>query len=266
MRVVVRVMLAFMLGMGTVSKAVYGEEGAPDVLSIMQRSYAAINPHSEKALYQATLYASGGAVEQVRTFEVYYQRQSGIERTLQKFLSPPVLEGTGLLIVDSGQPNTDTWLYLPTTRRIRRIAGQDKSGRYMGTEFAYEDLEGYRIAQHRFSYVDEKRDEDGNDCYIIDSVAKTPSERAASGYSKKRYWIEQRTLYPVHTEYYAKDGSLKKRRDAKRLYQVGTYWRAHDDVMKDLQNGRSTALKLQSDTMDTDLRAYYVSKRYLRSE
>lgn len=266
MRTVAYVMLVCLLGCAIVAQAATGEGSAPDALSIMQRSYAATQPHTEKALYQATLLAADATVEQVRTFEVYYQRKGGTERTLQKFLTPPVLAGTGLLIVDSGQPETDTWLYLPTTRRIRRIAGQDKSGRYMGTEYAYEDLEGYRIAQHRFSYVEERRDEQGNDCYLIDSFAKTPSELASTGYAKKRYWIDRRTLYPVHTEYFAKDGTLEKRRDAEQLYQVGDYWRAHHEVMKNLRSGRATELELKNDKTDFEMKDFYVSKRYLRSE
>lgn len=239
---------------------------APDATALMQRSDNATKPHTEKAFYKTSLIAADGSVEQNRTFEVYYKREDGIEKTLQKFMSPPVLAGTGLLIVDKGEPDTDTWLYLPTTRRIRRISGHDKTGRYMGTEYSYEDLEGYRIPFHHFIYVGEKKDESGRDCDIIDSVASSQSVQESSGYSKKRYWIDRATLYAVRIQYYAKDDTLEKQRDAYELSKMGAYWRPKREEMKNLVNGRMTKLELQKDELDAPLDERYVSKRFLRSE
>lgn len=264
MRGIVSALVVLLVAFNNCSLAATGQDH--DATSIMQRSYDATNPRTEKAFYQTTLIAADGAVEQERTFEVYYKKENGEEKTLQKFLTPPVLAGTGLLLIDKGQPDTDTWLYLPTTRRIRRIAGHDKSGRYMGTEFSYEDLEGYRIKFHHFTYVGEQKDDKGRDCYIIDSVATAPSVVDSTGYSKKRYWINLTTLYPVRIEYYAKDGKLEKQRDAFEIHKVGQYWRAGREEMKNLLNGRMTKLKLDKDATDVPLDDRYVSRRYLRSE
>lgn len=264
MRVIITAFVALLAGFQHDVLAATGAD--QDATAIVQRSDDAIKPHTEKAFYQTTLIAANGSVEQERTFEVYYKRDDGDEKTLQKFMTPPVLAGTGLLLIDKGQPDTDTWLYLPTTRRIRRIAGHDKSGRYMGTEFSYEDLEGYRIAYHHFTYVGEQKDGNGRDCYIIDSVATAPSVLDSTGYSKKRYWIDRATLYPVRIEYYAKDGKLEKQRDTYELHKVGSYWRPGREEMKNLLNGRVTKLKLVNDVTDASLDDRYVSQRYLRSE
>jgi hypothetical protein len=239
---------------------------APDATAIIRDSDAAMKPQTEKTSYRMTLLNADGTVEQVRTFITYFHRGKGEERTLQKFLSPPVLAETGLLIVESGQPDTDIWLYLPTTRRIRRIAGQDKSNRYMGTEFAFEDFEDYRIPYYRFDLATEKRDPNGRDCWVIDATATAPSQVSATGYAKKQYWIEKKTLYPVRIEYYAKDQRLEKVFSVQNLRPLGRYWRPEREEIHNVRTGKITKLEIQSNEIDIPLDERYVAQRYLRGD
>lgn len=239
---------------------------SPDALTIIRKSDANLRPHTEKAKFRMTLFAPDGSVEQVRTFIAYYKQQHGVKRTLQKFLSPPILAGTGLLIVDRGGPDQDIWLYLPTTRRIRRIAGRDKSDRYMGTEFAYEDFEGYQIPSYRFTLAGVKTDGKGRLCRIIDAVAATKAAKEATGYSRKRYWIEEKTFYPERIEYYGKSGVLEKVLTAHSLREVDHYWRPRWEEMKNMLSGRITRLDFETDKVNLPLEDMYVSKRFLRSD
>ena len=254
------------LGLALAATAAGPGQAAPDALTIIKDSDRTLKPQSEKISYRMSLVAPDGRVEQTRTFITYYKQAEGVQRTLQKFLSPPVLAGTGLLIVDRGAPDPDIWMYLPTTRRIRRIAGRDKRNRYMGTEFAFEDFQGYRIAAYNFTLVGTKPDSKGRSCWVIEAVASTPSEKAATGYSKKRYWIEEKTLYPVRIEYYAKDGDLEKVFLARDLHQVDHYWRPRREEIKNLRSGRSTRLTLEDIQLNLPLADRFVSKRYLRSD
>ena len=248
-----------------VSPAASGKK-MPDARAIVKASDQSLKPHTEKILYRMTLVAPGGSVEQVRTFFTYYKNRNGEERTLQKFLSPPVLAGTGLLLIDHGKADTNIWMYLPTTRRIRRIAGHEKSNQYMGTEFCFEDFEGYQISAYDFNLLGEKPSDNGNPCWVIEAVAATPSQKAATGYAKKHYWIDQNTYYPLRVEYYAKDGSLEKVLTAHDLHQVDRYWRPRREEMKNLHSGRSTRLVLEKIQIDQPLADKYVSERYLRRD
>jgi hypothetical protein len=238
-------------------------QAPPDALTIIKNSDKALKPRTEKTRYRMTLLAPDGSVEQVRTFITYYKRDDGVERTLQKFLSPPVLAGTGLLLVDRGKPETDIWMYLPTTRRIRRIAGHDKSNRYMGTEFSFEDFEGYRISDHDFELVGDKTDAQGRLCWVIQAEAATAAEKASTGYSQKRYWIERKTLYPVRVEYYAPDRTLEKILTAEEIHMVNQYWRPRRETIENLRTGRRTRLVLEAIETDRPLEDRFVSKRYL---
>lgn len=253
-------------GPGAAGPPARAAKAPPAAAAIIKQSDKALKPRTEKTRYRMTLVAPDGGVEQVRTFITYYKKQDGEERTLQKFLSPPVLAGTGLLLVDRGKPGTDIWMYLPTTRRIRRIAGHDKSNRYMGTAFSFEDFEGYRISAYHFTLIGEKADDAGHSCWVIDAAAATAAEKASTGYSKKRYWIDRKTLYPIRVEYYAKDGALEKVLTAAGLHQVNQFWRPAREQIRNLLTGRSTRLVLESDEVNLPIVDRFVSKRYLRSD
>lgn len=251
---------------GLLGSCVASGAWAIDAASVVKNSDTAMKAHTEKISYRMTLVGADGAVEQVRTFETYFKRDGAVEQTLQKFQTPPALSGTGLLIVDDSKPDNSIWLYLPTTRRIRRVSGHDKRDRYMGTEFSYEDFQGYRIPYYAFSMVGERQDADGRDCYVVDAVANTPSETASTGYSRKRYWIDKKSLYPVKVEFYGLDKSLEKVFVVHGLRQVGHYWRPKDEEMTNLQSKRITKLELQSDDVDQPLDDLYVSQRFLRGD
>jgi hypothetical protein len=62
------------------------------------------------------------------------------DKTLVRFSFPPDIKDTALLTYEKGAEDDDQWLYLPALKRAKRIASSNKSGSFMGSEFAYEDL------------------------------------------------------------------------------------------------------------------------------
>ena len=48
----------------------------------------------------------------------------------------------------------DQWLYLPALKRVKRISSSNRSGSFMGSEFAYEDMTAQAV--EKFTY---RRDE-----------------------------------------------------------------------------------------------------------
>lgn len=119
---------------------------AADGNSVIKDSERRIKSATEKTIYRMELLDGAGQVQQTRGIELYYKKVEGTETTLFKFTTPPVIQGTGLLIVDGGKPVNDIWMYLPATRKIRRIAGSEKSNWFMGTEFTHEDFEDYKTS------------------------------------------------------------------------------------------------------------------------
>jgi hypothetical protein len=240
---------------------------AADGNSVIKESELRMKSGSEKTMYRMELLDGSGAVQQTRDIELYYKRADGAESTLFKFTSPPVLQGTGLLIVDAGKAVNDIWMYLPATRRIRRIAGAEKSNWFMGTEFTHEDFEDYKTSAYTF--VLEKDAEPCGDqqrCFVVSAVASEAAERESSGYAKKTYWIEKQSMYPVRVDYFDKAGTPAKRLDVRRLVKTGNYWRPQSYEMRNLNNSRATRLTAVSRDIDTKLDDFYLSQRFLRSE
>lgn len=247
--------------MGIVHPAV-----AEDARTVMERSDTRTKAQAERTTYTMQLLDAEGEVEQTRGLEVFYKRYPDREVTLQKFLSPPVLEDTGMMIVDRGDPSNDIWLYLPATRRLRRISGAEKSNWYLGTQFTYEDFEDYNLDAYRFTLRAEAACGDGQHCWVIEAVASAEAEQEATGYGKKVYWIEKESLYPIRVDYLDEEGSEVKRLTTAGLQKIGGYWRPSEIVMRDLRNDRRTRIRAEDRELDVDLDDYYLSRRYLRED
>lgn len=241
---------------------------AADAGGLIKESERRIKSSTEKTAYKMELLDAGGQITQSRDIELYYKKSDGTERTLFKFTSPPVVQGTGLLIVvDVAKPVNDIWMYLPATRRIRRIAGAEKSNWFMGTEFTHEDFEDYKTSAYTFQL--DKEDAacgDQQKCFVVSAIASDSAEKEASGYGKKIYWIEKQSMYPVRVDYLDKAGAPAKRLDVRKLAKWGNYWRPQVYEMLNLANSRTTRLTAVSREVDIKLDDYFVSQRYLRSE
>ena len=69
------------------------------------------------------------------------------------FLSPADVKNTAFLSYDydSADRDDDQWLYLPALKKHKRIAGGDKSGSFMGSDFSYSDIS--KPALDRYTYT-----------------------------------------------------------------------------------------------------------------
>ncbi|HSJ48359.1 MAG TPA: outer membrane lipoprotein-sorting protein, partial [Gammaproteobacteria bacterium] len=59
------------------------------------------------------------------------------DKTLTIFDEPLDVKGTALLTYSHKTGPDDQWLYLPSLARVKRISSRNKSGPFMGSEFAY---------------------------------------------------------------------------------------------------------------------------------
>lgn len=174
------------------------------------------------------------------------QRPNDLEKILVRFAAPRDVEGTGLLTWEARDGNDDQWLYLPATRKPKRIAASGKKNRFMGTDFSYEDLRPESLALHRYTLGGSETVE-GRDCFVIEAVPATERQAADSGYSKRRIWVDKATYVVVKREYHDKQGRLEKIETVKRVVNVaGTVWRADEIEMQDVQNGTKTVVVIEA--------------------
>ncbi len=183
----------------------------------------------------------------IRTLEV----ENNGTRSLCIFDTPADVKGTILLTHTHKESDDDQWLYLPALRRVRRIAAQNKSGSFMGSEFSYEDIATQELAKYTYRWL---RDEvhDGNDCYVIE---RTPVDKAHSGYSRQIAWLDKEHYRTWKVDYYDRKNELLKTLTFKGYEKyVDRFWRARQMEMVNHQTGKSTILTWSDFTFGTGLR------------
>ena len=104
----------------------------------------------------------------------------GQSKAVLRFIAPAEVKGVALLIVNHPDRASDQWMWTPAIQRERRIALQDRSTRFFGTDFSFEDLEERDVNQYNYRLLGEEA-VDGAPCWRIES---TPSQKKISQYTK----------------------------------------------------------------------------------
>ncbi len=162
---------------------------------------------------------------------------------------PKDIKGTILLTHSHKNKQDDQWLYLPGLKRVKRIASSNRSGPFMGSEFAFEDLVSSELDKYEYSFL---RNESVSEVefYVLE---RFPHD-TKSGYTKHIVWYDAEELRIQKIEYYDRKSSLLKTLsyDDYRLYKQ-KFWRAHRMEMVNHQTGKSTVLIWQDFNFDSGL-------------
>jgi len=180
----------------------------------------------------------------IRSLEV----QDDGTKSLCIFDTPRDVKGTILLTHTNKRTDDDQWLYLPALRRVRRIAGKNKSGSFMGSEYAYEDIAAQELEKHTYTWI---RDEiyDGNACFVIE---RHPVDKANSGYSRQVAWIDKGEYRTWKVDHYDRKGDLLKTLTCRGYEKyLDRFWRAHEMNMVNHKTGKSTQLIWSDFAFDT---------------
>lgn len=161
------------------------------------------------------------------------------DKSLIVFDDPRDVKGTAFLTFSHKSGDDDQWLYLPALKRVKRISSSNKSGPFMGSEFAYEDLSSQEVEKYTYNYL---RDED------LDSVGTYVIERfpvaKQSGYTREVVWIDKDEYRVRQVEYWdRKQSKLKTLKLSGYEQYVERFWRAARMDMQNHQTGKSTTLE-----------------------
>lgn len=161
------------------------------------------------------------------------------DKSLSLFDEPADVKGTAMLTFSHGLKADDQWLYLSALKRVKRINSRNKSGPFMGSEFAFEDLGSQEIEKFKYKYLKEEACGQGWKCHVVE---RTPAYKY-SGYTKQVTWIDTKEYRPVKTMFYDRKKSLLKTLNATGFKQyLGKFWRPSRMQMQNHQTGKSTTL------------------------
>jgi outer membrane lipoprotein-sorting protein len=173
----------------------------------------------------------------------------GQSKSVLRFTAPPEVKGVALLVVNHPDRASDQWMWTPAIERDRRIALQDRSTRFFGTDFSFEDLEERDVGQYEYALVGEEA-VDGAACWKIES---TPRRAKSSQYSRSIVWIRKDTYAFARVENYASD-ALVRRLVYSNLQNVQGIWTARQLEMTDVRRGSRTRLTLDKLEYNVPLR------------
>lgn len=160
------------------------------------------------------------------------------DKELGIFHKPADVKGTAVLTFSHGLTPDDQWLYLPELKRVKRISSVNKSGPFVGSEFAFEDIASWEINKYKYRYL---RDEavDGNDCFVLENI---PAYEY-SGYTKQVQWVDKTMYQARKIEYYDRKDALLKTLTFSDFHQyLDRYWRASKLDMVNHQTGKGTTI------------------------
>ncbi len=181
----------------------------------------------------------------IKTLEV----ENDGDKSLTVFDNPRDVKGTAFLSYTHALEPDDQWLYLPALKRVKRISSANKSGPFVGSEFAYEDLSSQEVEKYSYKWL---RDEtlNGKETFVIE---RYPAYEY-SGYTRQIVWIDKSIYQPLKVEYYDRKNALLKTLTISNYRQyIDKYWRPDSMLMVNHQTGKETLLNWKNYQFNNDL-------------
>jgi outer membrane lipoprotein-sorting protein len=229
-------------GIGTAFLACWcagiGLVAADNALQIVQEAQKRGDSKSQR--YEGvlqTIEASGKTAEKRWIFERLGANGQG--KSVIRFTTPAEVKGVALLIVNHPDRASDQWMWTPAIERDRRIALQDRSTRFFGTDFSFEDLEERDVDQYDYTLLGEEAI-DGAACWQIQSV---PKQSKSSQYTKSIIWIRKDNYATARMDLYVKDQVVRRLNNTD-IANVQGIWTPRDMTMTDLRRGSRTRLTM----------------------
>jgi hypothetical protein len=163
----------------------------------------------------------------------------GNSKAILRFTAPAEVKGIALLVINHPDRASDQWMWTPSIGRERRIAMQDRSTRFFGTDFSFEDLEERDADQYDLRLLGEEAI-DGAACWRIQSK---PKQAKGSQYTHSLVWVRKDNYVPARFESFIKD-KLVRRLDQREIEKVQGIWTAKHLEMTDFRRNSRTILKL----------------------
>lgn len=168
------------------------------------------------------------------------------DKSLIVFNSPKDVKGTSTLTFTHKVGSDDQWLFLPSIKRVKRISSNNKSGPFVGSEFAYEDLSSQEVEKYTYNFIEEK-----GDFLIVEQDPVDPK----SGYTRRLVTYNKSKGYRIEkVDFYDRKNSLLKTLTyADYKAYKNKFWRAGTFKMVNHQSNKETILSFSNYNFDANL-------------
>lgn len=189
------------------------------------------------------------SVRELRRVVLEVNEDGAGDKSLITFDAPRDVAGTALLSHTKILDPDDQWLFLPALERVKRISSANKSGPFVGSEFAYEDLVSQEVDKYNYRFLREETC-GGQECFVVERYPLYEN----SGYTKQIVWWDKAEYRIQQIEFYdRKDTLLKTLSYIDYQSYLGEFWRPDLMRMENHQNGKSTDLVMSEWTFANGL-------------
>lgn len=184
--------------------------------------------------------------------EFTYRRlgSPGSSKTLVVFTGPAEIRGVALLSINQRGVTDRQYIYIPATQRVRGVVPRERSARFIGTDFTFEDIAERMLDDFTYRLLGDAETIDGHKTYKVEA---TPIDSSRSQYKFLYYWVAQDVPVILHAEMYDVQGRELRVLHASGLRQVSGIWGARHTEMRSMQDGTRTVLNIHEVKFNTNV-------------
>lgn len=166
-------------------------------------------------------------------------------KSVSFFLSPADVRNTAFLSYDwdDEDKEDDNWLYLPALRKVKRISSGNKKDSFMGSDFSYADMNGFKLSEWQYRFIKKSEKVDGFDCWVIEGIPKKEKRNKVikeTGYLKSIGWVRKDNFMTIRSKLYVKKGKKIKYFTASDIVKIQGIWTAKKVTMKTTKKNKMT--------------------------
>ncbi len=236
---------------------------------IMEKNFLS-NKYSDSVSKNTMTLTNKQGKQRIRkTFGTSKLQANGIDNMrMTRFLEPTDVKGTVSLLIEHSDKDDDIWIYLPSTKKVRRLISSNKKDSFVGTDFSYGDVIGHKPKEWNHTLVKEENI-DGKDCWVIESIPKDAAVKANSGYNRRVSWVQKETFVTLKAMFYDEAGELLK--EAKfSNYKVADAARNRHQAflleMRNVQTEHSTEIRIDESKANTGVKEDFFTTRYMEQQ
>jgi hypothetical protein len=217
----------------------FSVSGAPvDARKIMEDVYQQDTSHDTTMRANLEVFDKEGHGKKKR---FTYQRigSLGDSKTLVVFTDPKEIRGVALLSINRRGVSDRQFIYTPATQRVRSVAAQERSARFIGSDFTYEDIAEHVLDDFTYRLLGDDENIDGHKTYKVEA---TPVDPERSQYKFIYYWVAQDVPVILFAEMYDANGRKVRVLHATQLKRESGIWGARHTEMSSVQDATRTVL------------------------
>ena len=225
-------------------------------------------PNGKTSSYTATLTLIDKAGKsRVREIAQYNMKDGDVKKCVTVFRSPKDVAGVSYLSFDypdnpdGSAKDSDSWLYLPAMKKVRRVSGSSKDDDFQGTDFTYDDMGDRSLGKDTFALLGEET-VDGVACWKLEYTAKDKSAKI----SRRILWIGKDNYVTYKGEYYDKQNKLFKTMECQDIAQIDGYWTTKKMIMTTLTTSHKTVYEMKDIQYDNDINPAFFTVSALERE